>query len=195
MNVNLITMGNHTFGNNDIFELLEDSKNNIIIPANYEDAKENGYKIINYNNTKVLVINLLGRSFMDPNVSNPFLVCDSIIKNNPADYIFVDFHAEATSEKLAFASYFDGTVDAVIGTHTHVQTADERMLNKGLLFLSDVGMTGPYDGILGVDKDLVIDKFLYGHTKNKKLADGKRQLSACLIDFVKKEIKRIHIHE
>lgn len=191
LNVNAITMGNWTFGNKDIFNFIDDS--NLIRPANYLSAPGNGFKTININGRKILIINLLGRIFMDANLPNPFLVVDEIIKNNQADYIFVDMHAEASSEKIALGHYLDGRVNAIVGTHTHVQTNDDRLLPKGTLYITDVGMTGPLDGIIGVDKEIAITRFTTGYAKANLVENGKKQLNGVFLDLDKKTIEKIHL--
>lgn len=196
LNVSLITMGNHTFDYKDIYEILK-SDSRLIVPANFYQYHNQGYKVINYNNQKVLVINLLGRIFMNLNVENPFLVVDKIIKENPADYIIVDFHAETTSEKIAFANYLDGRATLVYGTHTHVPTADNITLPKGLLYLTDLGMTGSLDGVIGVKAENMISEFINGIKFNKELSQGRRQLNGIIVTLNDKErkIERINIYE
>lgn len=193
LGITTITMGNHVWGNQKLAEFIDGS--HIIRPANYYEAPGKGYDLINYNNKKLLVINLLGRTFMNSNLENPFLTADKILSSIPADYVLVDFHAEATSEKISLGHYLDGRVTAVLGTHTHVQTADERVLANGTLYITDVGMTGPLDGIIGVDKNIVIKRFIGGYTKPNKVAITKNQLNAVIMDFIDKTIKRIHLEE
>lgn len=130
---------------------------------------------------------------MDANLPNPFLVVDEIIKNNQADYIFVDMHAEASSEKIALGHYLDGRVNAIVGTHTHVQTNDDRLLPKGTLYITDVGMTGPLDGIIGVDKEIAITRFTTGYAKANLVENGKKQLNGVFLDLDKKTIEKIHL--
>lgn len=191
--VNAITMGNWTFADKDLLNFIEDS--NIIRPANYLSAPGKGFKKININGKTVLIINLLGRIFMNANMTNPFITAKEIIQNNEADYILVDIHAEATSEKMALAYYLDGLVDAVVGTHTHVQTNDDRILPQGTLFISDVGMTGPLDGVIGVSKEIVIDRFINAYSEGNKVATGLKQLNGVFLDFDKKIIEKISIYE
>jgi len=186
-----ITMGNWTWGNKDLFNFIEDS--NVVRPINFCEAPGKGFLTINYNGQKVLIINAVGRTSMNPNVSNPFTVLEALIEKEEADYIFIDFHAEATSEKVALGHYLDGKVDAIVGTHTHVQTADERILPKGTLYITDVGMTGPLNGIIGVKQEVVLDRFLKGFSQPNEVAQGVRQLNAVILDLDKKSIKRIHI--
>ena len=192
--INVITMGNHTWGNKDIFELL-DNNANIVIPANYPNNPKQGYQTINYNGKKITIINLLGRVYMN-NISLdcPFKMVDKILETVNSDYYIVDMHAEATSEKIALGLYLDGRVDAVLGTHTHVQTADERVLPKGTLYISDVGMTGPLNGVIGVDASIVINKFVKGVIEPNKTATGDAQFNAVVLDLngTKNTITRIH---
>ena len=118
-------------------------------------------RIINLNDKKLAVINLQGRSFM-PDIDDPFKKANQLIEEaqKETDYIFVDFHAETTSEKNAMAWFLDGRASAVVGTHTHIQTSDNRILPQGTAFITDVGMTGYYDGILGINRDEIIKRFL-----------------------------------
>lgn len=193
LGVSAITMGNHVWGNSDLQEFIENT--HIIRPANFYEAPGSGYDLIQYNDKKLLVINVLGRTFMNGNLENPFFVAEKIINEVEADYVFIDFHAEATSEKIAFAHYLDGKATAIVGTHTHVQTADERVMPKGTLYITDVGMTGPLDGIIGVEQEIIIGRFLYGHSRPNKVAETKNQLNGVIMDFVDKTIKRIHIED
>ena len=193
LGIHAITMGNWTWANPELQEFINESK--VIRPANFLHAPGVGYKKININGKSILIINLLGRIFMNANMENPFLVVDKILDENNADYIFIDFHAEATSEKVALGHYLDGRVDAVVGTHTHIQTNDDRVLPKGTLYITDVGMTGPLNGVIGVDKDIVISRFINGHSKNNLIAAGKRQLNGIFLDFNKKIIEKIHIED
>jgi hypothetical protein len=123
----------------------------------------------------------------------PFTTVKDVILNEKADYSFVDIHAEATSEKVALGHYLDGIASVVIGSHTHIQTADERVLPNGTIYMTDVGMTGPLNGVIGVTKEIVLDRFLNGFSIPNEVAPGPRQLNAVMIDLTKKTIKRIHI--
>jgi len=191
LGVHAITMGNWVWSNNNIFDFIEDSK--IVRPANFINSPGSGFKKININGKTLLIINILGRIFMNPNLKNPFYTVDEILEKEKADFIFIDFHAEATSEKIALAHYLDGKIDALVGTHTHVPTNDFRIMPKGTLYITDVGMTGPLNGVIGVDKDLVIQRFLTGFSRPNIVADGKKQLNAVFLDLTKKIIKPIHI--
>ena len=158
LNISCLTMGNHTYRNPEINDFIEGSK--ICRPMNILNQKGSGYIDINYNGKIITVINLLGTIHMDTSyeLDNPFIVVDEFLKNHKSDYTIVDMHAEATSEKLAMGFMLDGKVNAVVGTHTHVQTNDARVLPNGTLYISDLGMTGPLNGILGVKKEIIIDR-------------------------------------
>lgn len=194
--INLLTMGNHTFGKKEINELFEDENINIIRPINFLNIPGKGYKVINYNDKKVLVINALGRVYFNLSTENPFLMTKHILDTVEHDYSIVDFHAEATSEKIAFGHYLDGLASAVLGTHTHIPTADERKLPNGTLYITDVGMTGPLNGVIGVKKEVIIERFINGISDINQVDDGPTWLNAVLLDFTLKEpsIKRIMIY-
>jgi metallophosphoesterase (TIGR00282 family) len=195
MGVHAITMGNHTFRKKEIMEFIDDS--NIIRPANYpKGAPGVGYKTIQFNDKKVTIVNLLGRIFMGDTLNNPFEVIDEILEAIDSDYVFVDFHAEATSEKLGFAHYVDGRVTGVVGTHTHVPTADNIVLPKGTMYISDIGMTGPLYGILGADRDVILYKFTTGlPSRIKEEQSRELQVNAVVMDTDLNTIKRINIYE
>lgn len=156
--VDVATLGNHYYAKKEI-ETFIDDYDNILRPANlHKSIIGHGSDVYQCGNLKVRVTSLMGRVFLSEQLDNPFDVLDSICKNDDSDIHIVDFHAEATGEKQALAWAFDGRVNAIIGTHTHVQTNDIRLLKKGTLYLSDVGMCGPYNGILGANKESVIKK-------------------------------------
>lgn len=182
--VDMITMGNHVWDKKEIFDFI-DHEPGIIRPANYpKGSPGKGWNIYNIKDiTKIAVINLSGRVFL-PALDCPFQVVESILSEirEITPIILVDFHAEATSEKLAMGWYLDGRVAAVLGTHTHVQTADARLLKKHTAYITDVGMTGPRDSILGVDKDLVIKKFRTQLPVRFEVANGDIQLNAVIIE-------------
>lgn len=158
--VNIVTLGNHTWDKREVFDFIDDEKY-LVRPANFpKDTPGQGIAFIKFNDLEIAVISLQGRTFLPP-LDDPFQVIDEKIKQakERTNIIFVDFHAEATSEKQALGYYVDGRASAVVGTHTHVQTADERILPEGTGYITDVGMTGPYDAILGVEKEAVIKRF------------------------------------
>lgn len=196
-----ITMGNHTWDNREIFDFI-DTTPQLVRPANFpEGTPGKGYTIIKMNNIEIAIINLQGRTFLPP-LDCPFRTVDDIIQEvkRKTPYIFVDFHAEASSEKQAMGWYLDGRVSAVVGTHTHVQTADERILPGGTAYITDVGMTGPYDGILGMEREAVLKKFLTNLPVRFEVVNGREQLNGVVIDLddstgLAKSIKRIIINE
>ena len=159
--VDLITLGNHAFGMKDIYAYLDANENSIIRPANYPtDAPGVGYTVCDVNGWRVLCINASGRIYLDP-LASPFDTVDRILEREDGRYdlALLDIHAEATSEKLAIGRYFDGRIQVLFGTHTHVPTADEQILPHGSGYITDLGMCGPVDGILGTDADAVIHRF------------------------------------
>lgn len=188
--VDIITLGNHTWAKKDIIQFI-DNEDSIIRPANFPDNMPGkGSTIFYQGSKKVGVINLCGRTYFDNdlNLQCPFRVADVEIEKvkQYADIILVDFHAEATSEKIALGWYLDGKVSAVFGTHTHVQTADERILPNKTGYITDIGMTGPYNSVLGIDKDVVIKKFTTSETAKFQIADGDIQLNGVLFDIDEK---------
>jgi len=170
-------------------------------PANFPEANPGkGLTFIKFNTFEIAVISLQGRTFMAP-IQCPFLKMDELIHEakKRTNIIFVDFHAEATSEKIALGYYVDGRVSACMGTHTHVPTADERILSNGTAYQTDVGMTGPLDGVIGVQKENVINKFIHNiPTRFNAVEVGASQLNAVLIHINEKtgratQIERIQI--
>ena len=181
--VDVITMGNHTWSRKEILNII-DANPRLIRPANYpKGVPGKGRTIVEKNGMRLCVVNLMGRVYMDVQLDDPFQTADRELQalKGQADAILIDFHAEATSEKLALAMYADGRAAAVIGTHTHVQTADNRVLPKGTAFISDVGMTGPADGIIGVDAKIVLKKFTTSMPAQFEAAEGRAQLNAVVI--------------
>lgn len=180
--VDLITLGNHAFGSRDIYSYLDDNTDRIIRPANYPAACPGvGYTTLEVSGLKILCMNLSGTAFMDP-LDNPFTVADRILDREKGDYdiALLDFHAEATSEKLAMGYHLDGKVSAVWGTHTHVPTADARVLPKGTGYVTDLGMTGPAESVLGIRPELSIAKFRGDLTERYRWAEGPTKLEAVL---------------
>lgn len=184
MGIDVVTLGNHTWAKKEIFDFIYEAER-MIRPANYpEGTPGNGYIVIEKNGIKFGIVNLCGRVFMEC-VECPFKTADSILSKikDRADVIIVDFHAEATSEKQAMGWYLDGRVTAVLGTHTHVQTSDERVLPQGTAYITDVGMTGPLNSILGVDKDIIIKKFLTSLPARFEVAEGEAVLGAVMVQL------------
>ncbi len=171
----VITLGNHTFRQKDVTGLLANNTR-VIRPANFpEGTPGSGYTVVQKNGKKIAVINLLGRIYMDY-MDCPFRTVDKILETVKADLYFVDFHAEATSEKISMGWYLDGRVTAVFGTHTHVQTADGWVLPKGTGYITDLGMTGPVYSCLGVKKEITLERFLTCVPKRFEFADGTSRL-------------------
>lgn len=177
----LITGGNHSLKRREIYEYL-DSSDNVIRPANYgENIWGKGYSIIDKGAYKVGVINLMGRVWLD-GFSNPFNCADKIITElqKETKIIFIDFHAESTSEKKALGYYLDGRITALFGTHTHVQTSDACILSGGTGYITDLGMTGPEESVLGVKKEIIIEKFRNGFTTLFETADTPCFMQGCI---------------
>ena len=169
----LITLGNHTYGRRDICTLLSDSER-IIRPANYPPmAPGGGYTLLRIGGCRLLCINVLGTALME-SLACPFQTVDRILEREAGNYdiSLMDIHAEATSEKIALARYFDGRITMMFGTHTHVQTADEQILPGGSGYITDLGMTGPVGGVIGTDSETVIEKFRTKMPVRFRVADG-----------------------
>lgn len=193
------TMGNHTFDNKKIFDFI-DQKDNIVRPLNLTvKAPGKGCRSFSLaGNTKLTVINVVGRAYSNSSLDCPFKMIDELLKEIALkdQIIFVDFHGDATSEKVCFGHYFDGRVSAVCGTHTHIQTADEKILPRGTAYITDAGMTGGYDSCLGMDKEASISIFTELKRRQMKPAAGERQINGVVIeideDHKAKSIQRIN---
>jgi metallophosphoesterase (TIGR00282 family) len=182
--VDVITMGNHVWNNKDIFQILE-YNSRVIRPANLPaDNPGRGSVVCEVGGVKVGVLNLLGQVFMDP-CDCPFAAAVREVETlrQETDVIIVDMHAEATSEKMAMGWLLDGCVSAVLGTHTHIQTADEKILPKGTAYITDVGMTGAYYSVLGMDRKMIVDRFVTKLPQKFTLADGGAQLNGVVLDI------------
>ena len=176
----VITLGNHSFGKREIVHYMEDTAR-ILRPANYApQAPGRGWAVYESRFGDVAVIDLIGRCAMDYTPDNPFLLVEKLLKKITARIILVEIHAEATSEKLAMGYMLDGRVSAVWGTHTHVPTADARVLTKGTGYVTDLGMTGPRESVLGIRPDLSIAKFRGDLTERYRWADGPTKLEGVL---------------
>lgn len=193
----ILTMGNHTFGRKDIYKILE-TETSVIRPINYpEGTAGKGSVTVARNGKKICVINALGRVNI-LNIDCPFKKVQTEIEKvkSDADIIIVDFHADATSEKRAMGFFLDGKVTCVFGTHTHVQTADETILPRGTAYISDIGMTGAEDSVLGLSPEAVIERFITAQPRKFEPQDGRAKLCGALLtvdDTTNKatEIKRI----
>lgn len=194
LNVNVVTMGNHTWGKKEIFNFINDK--HIIRPANYSNNNPGkGYDIYECKGKQICVINLIGRTTMPVLSENPFLVAKDIISElkEAVDIIIVDFHAEASAEKIAMGYYLDGDATIVYGTHTHVQTADEEILKNGTGYITDIGMTGPKNSVIGMDIDVSIKRFETSLPEKYKIAEGKAKFNSCMfeIDDNTNKVKKI----
>jgi len=184
--IDFFTMGNHTFSKKDIVSLMNEGEN-IVRPANLEGENPgDGMAIVNIGGVKIAIINLIGRVYINENHHSPFFTAEELIEkaSEKTKNIIIDFHAEATSEKEALGYYLDGRVSALLGTHTHIQTADERILPMGTAYITDVGRTGARDSVLGLDKDASIARFVMPPQQKKppfNVAKGKSQLCAVVI--------------
>src|SRR3989338_5883670 len=182
--VDVLTSGNHVWRKKEAFELLR-LDHRVIRPANYPDgAPGSGSTIVEtLSGQKVGVLNVMGRVFMEP-LDCPFRAAERELARLKAvtPVIIVDMHAEATSEKVAMGWFLDGKVSCVFGTHTHIPTADERILPQGTAFITDVGMTGPYDSVIGRRVDQILERFLRQLPMRSEVADGNIQLRSLLID-------------
>ncbi|WP_407308581.1 TIGR00282 family metallophosphoesterase [Desulfosporosinus sp. SB140] len=182
--IQFFTMGNHVWDNRDILNFI-DRETRMIRPANYPiGAPGQGYGFIRTKGYKIGVLNLSGRIFMNP-LDDPFSGAIRWINQlkQETPIVLVDFHAEATSEKVALGWFLDGKVSAVVGTHTHIQTADSRVLPQGTAYITDVGMTGPRDSVLGIKKEIIINRFLTQLPAKFELANGPIQINAVAIEI------------
>ena len=204
----VITGGNHSWDRKEIMDFMPHEPR-LLRPHNFPEKNPGTglYVGTAKNGTKFAVLNLQGRVFL-PAIDDPFKKADTILAALPADvsFILVDMHAETTSEKIAFGIYLDGRVTAVVGTHTHVTTADEHVLRNGTAYITDVGMTGPHDGVIGMDRAGVLKKFLDAMPARFEVASGDIQMNAVLIETENpsnlnqagrlraKSIERIRLH-
>lgn len=196
---NVVTMGNHTWGKKDIFKFIDDSK--ILRPANYpKGVVGKGLEIYECKDKKIAVINLMGRVDINILTENPFIIAKEMVEElqGKVDIIIMDFHAEATAEKIAMARYLDGKITIMFGTHTHVQTGDEQIFPNGTAYITDLGMTGPKNSVIGMDIQASIKRFETTLPEKYKLADGECIFNGVIFDVDEKtnkvtEIKRINI--
>ena len=176
----VITLGNHSFGRPQIADFLEDSPY-ILRPANLAPrAPGRGYAVYECGRIQIAVMNLIGRCGLDFHADNPFVTADRLLKEGRPTFTLVDFHAEATSEKLAMGYYLDGRVSALWGTHTHVPTADEQVLEGGTGYITDLGMTGPVRSVLGIRPEQSVETFLGGLPGRYQVAEGPCKLQGAV---------------
>lgn len=191
--VDVLTGGNHSFRHSEICDYL-DEQPFLLRPHNLsKETSGSGYCLVDKGRYSVAVINLSGKIYLERlEAENPFLAVDELLnraREDCADIIIVDFHAEATSEKRAMGLYLDGKVSAVYGTHTHVQTADEQILPGGTAYITDIGMTGPVNSILGVKSDIIISRLRENNMQRFELADGQTELCGVIIEIDEKSGK------
>lgn len=182
--IKIFTGGNHTFDKREVFDFIE-AEETLLRPANYPpNTPGRGYCIYQLNGVCLAVVNLMGRVFMEP-LQSPYLVADEILQEiaSQTKIILVDFHAEATAEKVAMGWYLDGRVSTVVGTHTHVQTADERILPGGTAYLTDAGSCGPRDGVIGMDRKSVFRRLIEQLPSRFEIAEGSAQLNGVLLEI------------
>ena len=187
--INLVTLGDHTWDQKETATLLENKEIPLIRPANFPPGLPGqGYRLIELRTKKILVINLIGRVFMRQDYDCPFRKADEILKEKAekTDLIIIDWHAEASSEKVCLGWYLDGRVSAVLGTHTHIPTADARILPQGTAYISDVGMVGVRDSSLGRDKEIAVKRFLSQMNQKLEVAKGPVQANAVLVEINEK---------
>ncbi|MDO4542368.1 MAG: TIGR00282 family metallophosphoesterase [Bacillota bacterium] len=198
--VDAFTMGNHTFDNKKILDFIDTP--NLVRPLNLQgQVPGSGLRSIKLKNGGILtIVNLLGRVYSNCKVDCPFHTMDNVLKEHSLsnEIIILDFHADATSEKVCMGHYLDGRVSAVLGTHTHIQTADEKILPRGTGYITDVGMTGAYDSSLGMDKETAVKRFIPGINAHLFPAEGERQINAVVLEIdddshKTKKIKRINL--
>ena len=191
----VITMGNHTWANAEIYNFI-DREDAIVRPYNYPAGTAGrGYTIVDLGRVQAAVINLMGNVYIS-SLPSPFSVIDALLEEIKAQgvrIILIDLHAEATSEKIAFANYVDGRVSAVIGTHTHVQTADETILPKGTAYISDAGMTGAIHSVLGVKTELSVQQFVTQIPVRFAHAEGEAKLNGVVVEIDDKTGKAVNI--
>lgn len=197
----IVTSGNHIWDKREVYEVI-DTDPYLVRPANYpEGAPGKGWCLYPFKAKNVAVINMSGRAFM-PDMDCPFQKIEDVLSEigQEADIKILDFHAETTSEKMAMGFYLDGRVQVVVGTHTHIQTADERILPNGTAYITDLGMVGPWNSVLGVKSDIIIKKFTSCMPARFDLADGPAVYSAVVVeidDATNKPVRidRLHIRE
>jgi hypothetical protein len=200
--VDIITTGNHVWKRKEVIPYLDRHSDRIIRPVNYPEGNP-GKGFVHWRSkegVELVVVNLIGRIFMSELVDCPFHAIDSLLtadcsmeQTQGKRLWLVDFHAEATSEKYAMGYFLDGRVSAVLGTHTHVQTADERILPKGTAYISDVGMCGPYDSVIGVKPECVVERFMRGRPVRFDSGQGRGVLCAVVIDVDEESAKAVRI--
>lgn len=190
-----ITGGNHTMGNKQIYSALEENPA-LLRPINYGDSVVGkGYTILDVSGKRILVISAMGNIHIEPTLDSPYRYIDRVLKEEAGKYDFsvLDIHAEATGEKCAIAHAYDGKINVIFGTHTHVPTADERILKNGTGYITDLGMCGEADGILGVDTDFVIEKMRTRLPGRYKVAEGACVANGAIFEIDEKENRVVSV--
>lgn len=199
LEIDIVTMGNHTWAKKDIFSFIDHPK--LIRPANYsKGVVGKGYQICKCKEKKIAVINLIGRTDMNVLSENPFTVAEELISKikKEVDIIIIDFHAEATAEKIAMKNFLDGKVNILVGTHTHVQTADEQITKKGMGYITDLGMTGPIHSVIGMDVEASVKRFVTSLPERYKLAQSECMFNGCIFElndnnYETEQIERVYM--
>jgi len=195
--INVFTSGNHIWAKKEGIDLLQDPSFPLIRPANYpEEVPGQTFWIQQVRTHKILIFNLMGRVFFPEMYECPFRYADKILKkfaHEKLSAIIVDIHAEATSEKQALAWYLDGRVSAILGTHTHVPTADVKILTLGTGYITDIGMTGASNSVLGIKKEIVIERFLKQTPMRFEIAEGEKEINAVLLEIDPQNKKTVKI--
>lgn len=197
------TTGNHIWNRKSIIPYLDNHTDKIIRPGNYQTSRDLapagvGHTVVETSAGRLLICNLMGRVFMGELLDCPFKAIDDILETEDFDISFLDFHAEATSEKVAMGHHVDGRVNMVVGTHTHIQTADEKILPGGTGYITDVGMCGPYDSVIGVKKEDIVHRFRTGLPTRFDTAKGRGQLNGIVFrleDNKVIELQRVNLIE
>lgn len=195
MKVDAITMGNHTWGKKDIFTFIDNPK--LLRPANYSKGIQGkGYNIFDCKGKKIAVIDLIGRTDMGVLSENPFTIAEELVNKlqKQVDIIVIDFHAEATAEKIAMKNFLDGKITVIFGTHTHVQTADEQITEGGTGYITDLGMTGPKNSVIGMDVKASVKRFVTSLPERYKLAEGNAILNGCVFEIDDENCKTVNIY-
>lgn len=183
--VDVVTLGNHSFQNKGVYNIINEK--HLIRPLNYpEGTPGHGYVTLRYNDITITVFQLIGKTFINESetFACPFKTTEKLLEEVKSDIYICDFHAEATSEKVAYGLYFDGKVNIIVGTHTHVQTNDAHILPNGTMYMTDLGMTGALDGVIGVDPSFIPAKFIEGKpARHIPYEEGKKQFSGLIVEI------------
>jgi len=196
MPIEAMTSGNHIWHASDIYPFLNEQNSRVLRPANLpQSAPGRGAVIVEVRGLRVAVFNIMGQVFMNPPTDNPFDCVDRLIDRyrDESDLMLLDMHAETTSEKRAMGWHVDGVIQAVVGTHTHVQTADEQILTKGTAYITDLGMTGPQDSVIGMKKESVLHRQRTTLPVKFEVAEGDVRLHGAIVDIDERSKKALNI--